>query len=69
MSVVIWYALRGDVTQGRRFAIAAVIGALAGLTKPGTLLLFIAAMYVLSAAQEARSSTGGGSCDLPCSLR
>jgi hypothetical protein len=51
MSVVIWYALRGDVTQGRRIAIAAVIGALAGLTKPGTLLLFIAAMYVLSAAQ------------------
>jgi hypothetical protein len=51
MSVVIWYALRGDVTQGRRFAIAAVLGALAGLVKPGTLLLFVPAIYVVSAAR------------------
>lgn len=51
LSAVIWYAVRGDVIEGRRFAIALVIGALAGLVKPGTLQVFIAAIYVMSAAQ------------------
>jgi hypothetical protein len=51
LSTVIWYAMRGDVLSGRRFAVAALIGAVAGLVKPGTLLFFIAAVYVVSAWQ------------------
>jgi hypothetical protein len=50
-AVVIWYAVRGDVIEGRHLVIAAVIGALAGLTKPGPLLPFIVAVFVASAAR------------------
>ena len=52
-ALLLWYAGRGDVTQGRRFVIAAVLGMVAGLVKPGALLPFVVAIYFVSAFEDA----------------
>jgi hypothetical protein len=49
LGAVLWYAVRGDVLAGRRIVIAAVLGALAGLSKPGVLLPFVTLAYFASA--------------------
>jgi hypothetical protein len=49
LSLVLWYATRGDVLAGRRIIVAAILGALAGLSKPGVLLPFVTLAYLASA--------------------
>jgi Dolichyl-phosphate-mannose-protein mannosyltransferase len=48
---VAWYSSRGDVTEQRRLPIAALVGAWAGLSKPGVLLPFVSALYLVSAIE------------------
>lgn len=48
LTAVIWWASLGDVTVGRRFWLAVLVGSLAALTKPGVLLPFIAGAYAVS---------------------
>jgi hypothetical protein len=45
LAAVLWCASLGDVTRGRLFLLAAVVGAGAGLIKPGVVLPLIWAMY------------------------
>jgi hypothetical protein len=50
-AIVLWYSGRGDVLAGNRIVWAAIIGALAGLSKPGVLLPFVSVLYFVSALE------------------
>ncbi len=52
LALVIWYATRGDVTASHRLVVAAIIGGVAGLTKPGPPLAIIAMVFTWSALQS-----------------
>jgi hypothetical protein len=52
LATVLWCASLGDVTRGRLFALAACVGVLANLFKPGVLIWFVAAAYSVAAIQS-----------------